>query len=526
MRSPSQRKAGSPTGTGAQAAGLPLFDYTLLKSVRAVCPRCFAEDPNFDPEFPTDICDGHLVDRAGVVFLRRFCRRGHGEVWSLYEEDAELWRYLQQWRVPTRAINPDTAAIHPVPMGYEYGLGPGHLQHSCIYLLDITTQCNLACPACFTSSSPQASLYLSLEHALHAVETAIEREGGRLDVVMLSGGEPTIHPQIVPLIEALAALPITRVLVNTNGIRVANEDGFLDVLARYRDRVEVYLQYDGPSAATSTTLRGVDLRETKARAIERLSSARVFTTLVMTVTLANEHEVGAVLDTCFATPYIGGTMFQPIFASGRSPEVDPMRRVTTTGVLRRIESQSAHGARALDLIALPCSHPDCCAIGYFLRDKKGGFSSLAAIVGEASLRQNLSVFGNSIAFSDGLAEIRGALTNVMSESMTLSRPELLTNLAKICTACDLGGFGQLLAMAFRPGATAAFVGERIKRVTVKHFMDADTLVTERLEQCCVHVAGAGNDPVRMPFCAARLFPKVRARAQASMVDRSSLSSGT
>lgn len=202
-----------------------------------------------------------------------------------------------------------------------------------------------------------------------------------------------------------------------------------------------------------------------------------------------------------------------------------MRRVTTTGVLRRIEAQSTFGARAHDLIALPCSHPDCCAIGYFLRDKNGGFSSLASIVGETSLRRNLSVFGNSIAFLDGLAEIREALTNVMSESMTLSRPELVANLAKICTACDLGGFGQLLALAFRPGASAAFVGERIKRVTIKHFMDADTLVTERLEQCCVHVAGAGNDPVRMPFCAARLFPKVRARAQAAMVPRAALPDG-
>jgi hypothetical protein len=150
-----------------------LHDYTLLKSVRAVCPRCFAAEPDFDPEFPIDICDGHLVDRGGSVYLRRFCRRGHGEVWSLYEEDAQLWHSLQQWRVPTRAINPDSAEIFPVPMGYEHSL-------------DLTTQCNLRCPACFTSSSPAAGHYLPLGDALHAVKTALAKEGGRLDVVMLS----------------------------------------------------------------------------------------------------------------------------------------------------------------------------------------------------------------------------------------------------------------------------------------------------------------------------------------------------
>ncbi|HTJ27885.1 MAG TPA: radical SAM protein [Candidatus Limnocylindria bacterium] len=497
-------------------------DYTLLKSVRAVCPRCFAADPEFDPEWPTDILDGHLVERDGAVYLRRWCRRGHGEVWSLYEEDAGLWRFLQQWRVPTKRINPDTQEIHPLPLGYEHGLGPTHQQHSCIFLLDVTTQCNLSCPACFTSSSPAAAHYLPLREVVHAVETAIARENGHLDVVMISGGEPTVHPEIGAMLEALAALPVTRILLNTNGTRIASDDAFLGLLGRLRDRVEIYLQYDGTGAQTHRVLRGVDLRETKARAVARLSQAQVFTTLVMTVSDVNEGEIGAVVQTAFATPYVGGVMLQPVFASGRAPAIDPLRRVTTTGVLRRIETQTGGAVAANDLIALPCSHPDCCSIGYFLGDREGRFRSLAAIVGEEDLRRSLSVVGNAIAFSDSLAQVRDALAGVMSESMTLSRPELVKHLRTICTACDLGGFGELLRLAFAPGATARFVGERVKRITIKHFMDADTLITERLEQCCVHVAGAGNDVVRMPFCAARLFPKVRRRALGATLPRAAL----
>ncbi len=501
---------------------LPVYDYTLLKSVRAVCPRCFAADPSFDPEFPTDICDGHLVEREGAVYLRRWCRRGHGEVWSLYEESAELWKYLQQWRVPTKAINPDTQQIFPVPTGYEYGLGPAHLQHSCIYLLDVTTQCNLQCPACFTSSGPGLSHYMPVDAAVAAVEAAIAREDGRLDVVMISGGEPTVHPQFRELVERLAALPVTRILVNTNGVRIANEDALLAFLRGLRDRVEIYLQYDGQRARTHETLRGTDLRELKERAVARLSGARVFTTLVATVVPENADQIGEILDTAFATPYVGGVMYQPLFASGRSPVVDSMQRITTTGVLERIEQQSRFGVKARDLIALPCSHPDCCSIGYFLLGKNGGYAGLASIVGEAALRENLSLFGNTIAFTETLRGVRDALTGVMSETMTLSRPELAAHLKTLCGACDFGGLGDLLKLAFGKDATARFVGERVKRVTVKQFMDADTLITERLEQCCVHVGGAGSDPVRMPFCAARLFPKVRERAMKGMVPRGEL----
>jgi len=501
---------------------LPINDYTILKSVRAVCPRCFSETDDFDPEFPTDICDGHLVERAGRVYLRRFCRRGHGEVWSMYEESAELWRYLQQWRVPTKVINPDTSEIFPVPMGYEHGLGPGHLQHSCIYLLDVTSQCNLSCPACFTQSSPAASQYLPLDQIVHAVRTAIERENGRLDVVMLSGGEPTVHPQIRETIEALCALPISRVVVNTNGIRLANEDAFLDFIASHRDRVEIYLQYDGQREDTQRYLRGTDLRAVKASVVARLSERRVFTTLAMTVSTHNADQIGEVLDTAFSTPFVGGVMFQPLFGSGRSPAIDPMNRITTTGVLKRIEEQSQHGLHARDLIALPCSHPDCCSIGYFVKGRNGTFTSLASAVGDEALLSNLSLIGNSISFTDTLAEVRNALRSVMSETMTLSRPELAAHLRTLCSACDIGGIGQLLSLAFKPGSTETFVGERVKRVTVKHFMDADMLITERLEQCCVHVAGAGNEPVRMPFCAVRLFPKVRARALEGTLPRAAL----
>jgi uncharacterized radical SAM superfamily Fe-S cluster-containing enzyme len=501
---------------------LPVYDYTVLKSVRAVCPRCFAENEGFDPQYPEDICDGHLVERDGAVYLRRWCRRGHGEVWSLYEEDASLWRYLQQWRVPTKIINPDTNELYPVPMGYEHGLGPAHLQHSCIYLLDLTTQCNLTCPACYTSSSPALGHYLPVEEAVAAVTTALEREGGRLDVVMLSGGEPTVHPQIRDLIERLCELPITRILLNTNGVRLANEDALLDFIGGLRERVEIYLQYDGQRRVTQERLRGLDLVAVKSRAIERLSDARIFTTLVMTVVPENADQIGEVLDTAFATPYVGGVMYQPLFASGRAPAVDPMSRVTTTGVLARIAAQSSHGVGTSDLIALPCSHPDCCSIGYFLRDRQGRFVGLASLVGERGLREHLSVFANQIAFTETLEHVRDGLTSVMSETMTLSRPELVTHLRTLCDACGFGGIGDLIRAAFARDATARFVGERVKRVTIKHFMDADTLITERLEQCCVHVAGAGNDPVRMPFCAARLFPQVRARAMKGMVARGEL----
>ena len=70
---------------------------------------------------------------------------------------------------------------------------------------------------------------------------------------MLSGGEPTLYPWLAELLDEVAERPIVRVLVNTNGLAIAQDDELLELLRGHRERVEVYLQYDGESAEASTT---------------------------------------------------------------------------------------------------------------------------------------------------------------------------------------------------------------------------------------------------------------------------------
>jgi hypothetical protein len=118
-----------------------------------------------------------------------------------------------------------------------------------------------------------------LADLLGSVDTRLARENGRIDVLMLSGGEPTLYPELAALLRELVARPVVRILLNTNGVRLARDDALLELLAGYRDRVEVYLQYDGPSAATNRHHRGADLGRLKESAVDRLSDRGVFTTL-------------------------------------------------------------------------------------------------------------------------------------------------------------------------------------------------------------------------------------------------------
>jgi hypothetical protein len=458
----------------------------------------------------------------GAVYLRRICRRGHGEVTSLYEEDHALWEDLQQWRIPTREITPDTAGnARPIPMGYMDGLGDLQTQHSCILLIDVTENCNLHCPTCFAESGPGINRHARLPHILRSLDAAIEREGGRVDALMLSGGEPTVHPQIAEIIAAATERKVTRVVLNTNGIRIARDDKFLAELARLRDRVEVYLQFDGFELETHLYHRGEDLREMKAEAIKRLTGERIFTTLAMAVAKGvNDHEVGAVVDYAFATDYVAGVAIQPMFTTGRAHEIDPMDRATTTGTIRRLGEQTGGRVGPADFIALPCSHPDCSSLTYFVRGDDGGHRSIVQLIGRDRLKARMAVFGNRLAPDDALWE---SLTGLLSETALVSRREVIDYLLDICEVCDLGvsGFIKSLGrwLTDRGSAPIDDIALRVKRLSVKTFMDPWTLNVERLQQCCVHVGSTDGEvnPVRIPFCARQVFGQLRRQTSAGMV---------
>ena len=504
---------------------LPLRPYTPLRMVLCLCGKCFEENPDREIDYQTDILQGSLVLMDGKVYLRRYCQRGHGEVVSLYEQDYELWNYLQQWRVPTKQLIPDTPGNYqPIPMNYLNGLGDLQTQHSCILLLDLTEACNLNCPTCFAESGTGINRYAQVEDVLRTLDAAIEREGGRIDVLMLSGGEPTLHPQLFEIIQAAAARKVTRVLLNTNGIRIAREDRFLAELAKLRHCTEVYLQFDGFSKEAHLYHRGEDLREVKRAAVERLSGARIFSTLVMAVSAGvNDGETGAVVRYAFDTDYIGGVSFQPVFGSGRAQALNPLQRVTPTGLMRSLGEQTGGLVGPQDFIGLPCSHPDCTSLTYFIKGDQGQYNSVPRLLGHERLKANLGLVSNTVgAFPGANAALRTALTGMMSETTTISRPELVSYVWNLCTNCELGlgEFAKQVAsvVLLRQNAEEIIL-RRIKRLHIKNFMDAWSMNIERLQQCCVHVGtlDAAANPLRIPFCARQAFGALRARTFAGML---------
>ncbi len=498
-------------------AGMRVREERVLRYVNAFCPHCHDEQPDL-PLDRVRRLSGYLAEAEGMVWLVRGCP-DHGKVVTLYDESPEIMAYLEEWTAPTKEHVPDTAAnFDPIPSGYLQGLGEMQTQHTCILLEDITDSCNLRCPTCFADSTPEAVATATPESVLANVDQRIRRENGHLDVLMISGGEPSIHPDFLKILDQAQEREITRIVVNTNGVGLSRDDRLLGYFADHADRVEVYLQFDGFRRETYLHHRNADLRSMKRKAVDRLSEAGVFTTLTMTAALGvNDDEIGDVVGLALETPFVGGVSIQPVFGSGRVGAINPLERLTHTGVLARLGPQTGGLVEWRDLTALPCSHPHCCSIGYLIRTDEGEWRSLVSLVGPDRLKEHLDLVSNRIADirlpTEFRSAARAALLGLLSEQNSLSHPRIGELLAEVCRSCDLGLTTVLRAVAGSAGGRRkmrAILAERVKRITVKPFMDMNTMIEERLLQCCVHVGtrSASQDQCA-PFCAVQAWNGLR-----------------
>ena len=132
------------------------------------------------------------------------------------------------------------------------------------------------------------------------------------DVVQISGGEPTLHPQLFEILDYAKSLPIRHLMLNTNGIMIAKDQAFAKRLAAYVPDFEIYLQFDSFRNSVLQHMRGADLWDIRENALKHLNALNLSTTLVVTVQKhQNDDELGAIIDYALQQRCVRGVTFQP-----------------------------------------------------------------------------------------------------------------------------------------------------------------------------------------------------------------------
>jgi 7,8-dihydro-6-hydroxymethylpterin dimethyltransferase len=443
--------------------------YVFYGQTTSLCETCLAL-------VPAKIC----IEGDEVYYEKR-CK-AHGVQKTLISSDARFYRWQRDFLKPgDRPLTVQSPTEFGCP--WDCGLCPDHEQHSCLAIVEINDVCNLTCPVCFADSSPQRTRHLPLETIERMLDALVASEG-EPDLVQISGGEPTLHPQILDVVRLARSKPIRHVMINTNGIRIAQDPDFVAALAEIKTGLEIYLQFDSLRPEALKAIRGADLSRIRQQALENLERHNISTTLVSVVKKgANDDEMGAIVQHALEWNCVRGVNFQPIQDAGRNVGFDKRRdRVLLSDIRRRIVADSGvFGER--DMIPLPCN-PGAITIGYGLRNGR-------------EVTPVTSIFSHE----DILAEIPNALT--FEKYPELQRR--IFDLFSLSTGPDTAveRISALLCCLPSVPVPTGLSYDNIFRVTVVEFLDPQNFCLAAVKRSCVHfVTPAGQI---IPFDTYNLF---------------------
>jgi 7,8-dihydro-6-hydroxymethylpterin dimethyltransferase len=460
--------------------------YVFWGQTSSLCETCLALVP------------AKIAIHDNEVWYEKRCR-SHGVQSTLVSNDAAYWLRCKEYIKPgDRPLAFQSRTEYGCP--FDCGLCPDHEQHSCLALIEINQHCNLTCPVCFADSSPERTTHLPLATIERMLDALIASEG-EPDLVQLSGGEPTLHPEFFAILDAVRRRPIRHAMINTNGIRIAQEPDFVATLAERRIGLEVYLQFDSLERDALMNLRGADLRRIRREALENLERHNISTTLVVTVKRGvNDDEIGAIVRHALEWRCVRGVTFQPVQDAGRNENFDKARdRMMLSEIRRRVVADSGVFGDA-DMVPLPCN-PEAISIGYGLRNG----TSVLPVTSLVPREEFVAVTPNTISF-----EKQPILKEKFIELFSLS------------SGPNNAGerLAEFLCCLPKVQAPASLTYENVFRVAIVQFMDRFNFCVGGVKRSCIHfVTPAGQI---IPFDTYNLFyrdgriEQIRARMRAEM----------
>lgn len=221
-------------------------------ATRLYCPDCGIFHP------------ATLAERNGCVYWHVSCPKGERDV--KISGDARLFAKFR-------------AQARPVPPAFRKTLS------NCV--IHINDDCSLQCPICFEAASRRGWRMSAFELR----EAALRVKRANPVNVMLIGGEPTEHPQILEFLRILSGEFGFYCSMLTNGVRIGREPAFAAELKRAGLR-KASISFDTFDPEVSRLMRGSgELVDVKLQAAENCFAAELNCGFVTTMCRVNLPEL-------------------------------------------------------------------------------------------------------------------------------------------------------------------------------------------------------------------------------------------
>lgn len=449
--------------------------YTMTKSLCGSCKQAV---------------DAKVIFEGGAVYFDKFCPE-HGKQKVLVSSSVEYYLDSMAFVAPSR---PPKTVKKAVEAGCPFDCGPcdSHQQKVYLPVLPITSACNLDCPICYTVNKNEDPHQMSKEE-LAAILEHLVSEHDEVDIINFTGGEPTLHPELLTFLEMCRDAGIERLTISTNGLKLRDE-AFVRKLAALDARI--VLSLDTFDSATDKALLGADTVKVKLAALDLLEKHDVTVTILPAVAAGlNDKEVGRLFELVMARDNILSLELHTLCFTGQGGlGFERSARISIPDLHARLEESTEGRITPKDFVPSPLAHPLCYSICYLLCLDGGGYVPFTRLVSRQTLFQLLE----DSLYIEPRAELEEVFREIIDRLW--SDPEPIPEAEAV-----LATLKRLLKRAFPSAGAELSLRERrrilegaSKAIYIHSHMDEENFDVARVMKCCVGVPEP--DGTNIPTC--------------------------
>lgn len=459
-----------------------LKTYSYYRMTRGMCRTC------------RKIVDSRIVEREGSIVQENLCS-DCGTSSTIIAESSEWYFNQVSFRSSLKKpVKINTGISRGCPR--DCGLCSWHESGPTLPVFSITNACNLKCPICFTYNREDSIYFMSVDEMKKTVDFLLENNE-HYDLINITGGEPTLHPDLLELLQVASVENIGRITVNSNGLTLARDRELVRKLAQAG--VYIILSFDTLDPETSVRIHGRDIVQEKLKALDQLAEFDIGVTLLnVMIKGVNDHEIFDIIRLARKYDNIRSVTIQNMTFTGQGGSVfEPRERLTIDGAVKAIEKSSEGLIKKENFFPLPSSHPLCYNIGYFFKDR----DQLHSFNDFISTPELIKLLGESYIMhpDERFQEVFNEA--IMDNWARSDHPEILSfirNLLKKMYPSD---------RAISPFERQKIAEKSILTIYVHAHMDEDNFDLDRIV-CCGDLVPVDGERL-IPACAYNLFYRMK-----------------
>ena len=327
-------------------------DYTYFTTVRGMCRQC------------RQIVPARVFFRQDRVWQQSLCPTCDNPP-ALIAADRNWYLASVLRQMPDRS---PLKGSHAPSRGCPHDCGPctWHASPCQLPVLSVTNACQLRCPICFTYNRADRRYYMSVDEMHRTVDWIIE-SSGNVDLINVTGGEPTLHPEILDILNCCRRPEIGRITMNSNGLRLAEDPELCRRLAEMN--IYVILSFNTFDPAVSQQLHGCDVVAAKLKAIDNLTRAGVKMTLLnVMVRDLSDDAIGGIWALMRQNDNILSLTVQTMTYTGQGGgNFARTEHIPVDEAARIVCAQTDGELEFADFVTRPSTHPLCYLVCYALK---------------------------------------------------------------------------------------------------------------------------------------------------------------